>query len=138
VFDGYEALAIVGILVAIFLWGPGKIPELAKSVASAKAEYDKASKQLSSFTNMNSIITSQTNPQSPTSSPTGPQAPTAQTAEDPLVVAATSLGISTEGKTKAELAKEIQAQTTTKTSIGESCKHPLARLSGGGYQTPID
>ena len=112
-FDGYEALAIVGILVAIFLWGPGKIPELAKSVASAKAEYDKASKQLSSFTNVNSIITSQINPQTLTSSPTTSQPPTEQTAEDPIVVAAKSLGISTEGKTKAELAKEIQGQTAT-------------------------
>jgi sec-independent protein translocase protein TatA len=111
VFDGYEALAIVGILVAIFIWGPGKIPELAKSVASAKAEYDKASKQLSSFTNVNSIIASQTNPQTPTSSPTTSQPPTEQTAEDPIVIAAKSLGISTEGKTKAELVKEIQGQT---------------------------
>ena len=110
-FDGYEALAIVGILVAIFIWGPGKIPELAKSVASAKAEYDKASKQLSSFTNVNSIIASQTNPQTPTSSPTTSQPPTEQTAEDPIVIAAKSLGISTEGKTKAELVKEIQGQT---------------------------
>ena len=110
-FDGYEALVIVGVLVAIFLWGPGKIPELAKSVAAAKSEYDKASKQLSSFTNLNSIISSQTNPQAPTSSPTSSQPPTPQTAEDPIVVAATSLGISTEGKTKAELAKEIQGQT---------------------------
>ena len=111
-FDGYEALVIVGILVAIFLWGPGKIPELAKSVAAAKSEYDKASKQLSSFTNLNSIITSQTSPQAPTSQPpTTPLPPTTQTAEDPLVVAAKTLGISTEGKTKAELAKEIQGQT---------------------------
>ena len=110
-FDGYEALVIVGILVAIFLWGPGKIPELAKSVASAKAEYDKASKQLSSFTNLNSIITPQTNPQASTSPPATPSPPTTQTTEDPVVVAAKSLGISTEGKTKAELAKEIQGQT---------------------------
>ena len=110
-FDGYEALVIVGILVAIFLWGPGKIPELAKSVASAKAEYDKASKQLSSFTNLNSIITPQTNPQAPTSPPATPLPPTTQTTEDPVVVAAKSLGIGTEGKTKAELASEIQGQT---------------------------
>ena len=83
---GYEWLIIVAILLVIFLWGPQKLPELAKSIGLAKKEFDKAAKEIS-----NPVVTS---------------APSDSTA-DPLVVAARSLGISTEGKTKEQIAKEI-------------------------------
>lgn len=83
---GYEWLIVVGILLVVFLWGPQKLPELAKSIGQAKKEFDKAAKEVSS----------------PTTSAPAPEAPT-----DPLIVAARSLGISTEGKTKEQIAKEI-------------------------------
>jgi sec-independent protein translocase protein TatA len=84
---GYEWLIVVGILLVVFLWGPQKLPELAKSIGLAKKEFDKAAKEVSS-------------PQ-PTST-----TPSEQTT-DPLIAAAKSLGISTEGKTKEQIAKEI-------------------------------
>ena len=83
---GYEWLIIVGILLVVFLWGPQKLPELAKSIGLAKKEFDKAAKEMST----------------PTAT-----TPTTEASADPLIVAGKSLGIITEGKTKEEIAKEI-------------------------------
>lgn len=83
---GYEWLIVVGVLLVVFLWGPQKLPELAKSIGLAKKEFEKAAKEASN----------------PTVSASTPESPT-----DPLIVAAKSLGISTEGKTKEQIAKEI-------------------------------
>jgi len=93
---GYEWLIVVAILLVIFLWGPQKLPELARSIGLAKKEFDKAAKEASSTT----------------ASLTTPH--TTEPATDPLIVAARSLGISTEGKTKEEISKEIVDRTTKK------------------------
>jgi len=90
---GYEWLIVVGILLVVFLWGPQKLPELARSIGLAKKEFDKAAKEVSS--------------------PTG-SVSTAESPPDQLIVAAKSLGISTEGKTKEQIAKEIAERTATK------------------------
>jgi sec-independent protein translocase protein TatA len=96
---GYEWLIVVGILLVVFLWGPQKLPELARSIGLAKKEFEKAAKEAST-----SISTSSTASTSATS---------VQPATDPLIVAARSLGISTEGKTKEQIAKEIADKTPT-------------------------
>jgi sec-independent protein translocase protein TatA len=90
---GYEWLIVVGILLVVFLWGPQKLPELARSIGLAKKEFDKATKEA-------------------TSSITAPTP--AQPSTDPLIVAAKNLGITTEGKTKEEIAKEIADVTSKK------------------------
>ena len=90
---GYEWLIVLGILLVVFLWGPQKLPELAKSIGLAKKEFEKAAKEVSS-------------PSSSTS--------TSQPATDPLIVAAKNLGLSTEGKTKEEIAREIADKTSPK------------------------
>jgi len=92
---GYEWLVIVGILLVIFLWGPKKLPELARSIGLAKKEFEKSTKEISSITN-------------PTTSTT------TESEQDPLLVAAKSLSITTEGKTKEQIAKEIADKTTAK------------------------
>ncbi len=33
---GYEAIAIVAVLAVIFLWGPQKLPEMARSIWPGK------------------------------------------------------------------------------------------------------
>jgi sec-independent protein translocase protein TatA len=90
---GYEGLVIVAILIMIFLWGPQKLPELAKSIGQAKREFEKAAREASAVST------------TPTSMPSE------NPAQDPLIVAAKSLGITTEGKTKEDIAKEIAART---------------------------
>lgn len=93
---GYEWLIVVGILVVVFLWGPQKLPELARSIGLAKKEFEKAAKEA-------------------TTTATGSTGSTGQAASpDALIVAAKELGISTEGKTKEEIAKEIAERATKK------------------------
>jgi len=92
---GYEWLIVVGVLLVVFLWGPQKLPELARSIGLAKKEFEKAAKEVSSATSSTS-----------TAEPT--------TTSDPLITAAKNLGITTEGKTKEEIAKAIAEQTAKK------------------------
>jgi sec-independent protein translocase protein TatA len=118
--EGYEAITIVAILVIIFLWGPQKVPEIARSIAQAKREFDKAAKEASSLVDVKSItnpITDSisktiTSPQ--TSTPGIIQQTAIQPPQDPIITAAKSLGINTVGKTKEELALEIVNLTTKK------------------------
>jgi sec-independent protein translocase protein TatA len=91
---GYEWLVVVAVIVIIFMWGPSKLPELARSVGLARKEFEKASKEISS----------------PSASPTTENSST----ESALIVAAKELGISTEGKTKEEIAKEIAEKAAKK------------------------
>lgn len=116
--EGFDLLMIAAFLAIIFLWGPGKLPQMARGIGQAKAEYDKVLKQATSLTDLNSITKSITNPQTvpapQTLSASAPaQDATASTIEDPIITAAKSLGINTEGKTKEELAKEILTRTTS-------------------------
>lgn len=87
---GYEWLIVVAILLVVFLWGPQKLPELARSIGLAKKEFEKAAKEVGSTTS---------------------NATPAEASTDPLIVAAKSLGITTEGKTKEQIAKEISEKT---------------------------
>ncbi len=83
---GFELIAVVVILLILFLWGPQKLPEIAKSIGLARREFERATKEVAS------VSTSSTS--------TG-------SSEEPIIVAAKALGIKTEGKTKEDLAKEI-------------------------------
>jgi sec-independent protein translocase protein TatA len=94
---GFEAIIVVVILAAVFLWGPQKLPQMARSVALAKREFEKASKEIAS-------PSSDSPPLASTASPIA-------SSPEPLLVAAQALGISTEGKTKEQIAKEIAART---------------------------
>jgi sec-independent protein translocase protein TatA len=111
--EGFEAIAILAVLAIVFLWGPQKLPEMARSIGEAKREFDKASKGLSTLTDPTSMIKSQINAQlnPQTSTSTAAPAQTTQPVQDPIIVAAKSLGITTEGRTKEELAKEIVTRT---------------------------
>ena len=96
---GFEAITVVAILVILFIWGPQKLPEMARSIGLAKREFEKATKEMTTLA---------------TTATTAPSTSTASTQQDPLIVAAKSLGITTEGKTKEELANEIAQRTTKK------------------------
>ena len=81
---GYEWIIVLAIIVVLFVWGPQKLPEFARSIGLARKEIDKAYKEATS------------------PSPTQP-APEM----DPIIETAKKLGISTEGKTKAQISDEI-------------------------------
>ena len=91
---GYEWLIIIAILVVIFLWGPQKLPELARSLGLAKKEFEKTKQELTSPTSTETMQSSETTS---------------------LITAAKNLGIATEGKTKEEIAREV-AERTAKSS----------------------
>jgi sec-independent protein translocase protein TatA len=91
--DPFQILLILGVLAVILIWGPQKIPELARSIGRARKEFDDASKGL-------------TNPISP-SQP-------ALSASDPLTDTAHKLGINTQGKTRQEISDEIVKSAQTK------------------------
>ena len=84
---GFELIIVAVIIVAILLWGPKKLPELARSIGLARKEFEKASKEGETFTTQ--VLT--------------PPA----SAEDVLLKTAKDLGISTEGKTKDQISQEI-------------------------------
>jgi len=81
------------IVIVIFLWGPQKIPELARGLGRAKGEFEKASKEFQNEANMVA------------SSPATPKS-----ADQVLLETARQLGISTEGKTREQISAEIVAR----------------------------
>ncbi len=123
---GLDGLVIVAILIVLFLWGPSKVPEMARVIGQAKREFDKAAKEVTSVVDLQAItnpITDSINKtivNSPTSTPKISQQATTPPPQDPIIIAAKSLGINTLGKTKQELATEITDLTTKKQETGPS------------------
>jgi sec-independent protein translocase protein TatA len=85
---GYEWLVIGIIVVVIFIWGPSKLPEVARSFGQARKEFEKASKGLMPDTS-------------------GSTPHIENVASDSLVETALRLGIDTHGKTRQEISDEI-------------------------------
>ncbi len=95
--DATELIIIGVIAVVIFLWGPQKIPELARALGRAKREFDTASHEMTQAIN----------------TPQGQVAyAPAKSADEVLVETARKLGISTEGKTREQLSQEIVAKSS--------------------------
>ena len=93
-FDDPLQWIIIGVIViVIFLWGPQKIPELARGLGRAKGEFEKATKEFQNEANMVA------------SSPATPKS-----ADQVLLETARQLGISTEGKTREQISAEIVAR----------------------------
>ena len=96
---GFEWIVVVILVVVLLLWGPTKLPELARSIGLAKREFEKASKGLET-----ELTT----------------APTSKELEEDRKVLelAKSLGIETRGKTKAEILDEISKKLKEKGESG--------------------
>ncbi len=92
--DPLETLVAGIIILALIIWGPSKIPELARALGRAKREYEKASRGLEEEINKIAQLSSTESSQTVSS-------------DDKLIEIAKSLGINTEGKTRDEIAKEI-------------------------------
>lgn len=83
--SGWEWALIILIIVAILIWGPKKIPDLARALGQARGEFEKASRD---YTRL-------------------PEREPEPTSDDMLIETARKLGISTEGKTKEQISQEI-------------------------------
>lgn len=93
---------IIGVIVlAIFLWGPQKIPDIAKALGRARKEFDDASKGLEDTMSL-----------TPSSAPVpAPKPAPMMTGDQMLIDTARQIGISTEGKTREQISQEIIART---------------------------
>ncbi|HUI01279.1 MAG TPA: twin-arginine translocase TatA/TatE family subunit [Nitrososphaerales archaeon] len=114
--DPLELGTIAVILLVFFLWGPQKIPELARVIGQARKEFDNATKE---FQRVSTTIQNGTNPLlQPLSAPAAPAAPTprsalpqapssGKTGDQLLIEAARRLGIPTQGKTREQIQQDI-------------------------------
>ena len=82
---GWELIVIAAVIIIFFLWGPSKIPQLARSLGQVRKEYEKGSKGSSPGEEKSATIAPQ----------------------DALIDTAKKLGIATEGKTRDEISQEI-------------------------------
>jgi sec-independent protein translocase protein TatA len=103
----------IGVIVIILLlWGPQKIPDIARAIGKAKREFETASKQ---FQNMaNELNNPENNGSSQvqnlpdTMSLQDRQSPTPErTGDEILIETARKLGIMTQGKTREQISQEI-------------------------------
>ena len=97
--DPIQWVVIGVVVIALFLWGPQKIPDLARALGRARKEFDNASKE------MNDAMAGKV-PSSVTPTSTGVAAPE-KTGDQILIETARQLGISTEGKTRDQISAEI-------------------------------
>jgi sec-independent protein translocase protein TatA len=114
---GYEWIIVAGVLIVFFLWGPNKIPDLARAIGQAKREFDTASKELT-----NPLASGPASGPAWTSAPTQPMT----SADDALITTAKKLGITTEGKNRDEISNEI----LQKASANKSPPAPPVTLQG--------
>ncbi len=86
-----ELIVIAVIAVVFLMWGPKKIPELARSIGLARREFQAGTMEVDTTTT------------------TGTTAASVQTSvpRDDLIETARKLGIGTEGKTRQQISDEI-------------------------------
>lgn len=95
--DPIQWVVIGIVVVAIFLWGPQKIPQLAKALGSAKREFDNATKEF-----QGAVSSTVQAPSTVSNVMTGDQI---------LLDTARQLGIDTGGKTREQISQEIVSKT---------------------------
>ncbi|MBW2675597.1 MAG: twin-arginine translocase TatA/TatE family subunit [Deltaproteobacteria bacterium] len=86
---GWEWVVILMIALVIFLWGPSKIPEIARALGRAKGEFERGQREFEEAAKLEL------------------ERGSARSGDDVLVETARKLGISTEGKTMEQLSREI-------------------------------
>ena len=97
--EGWEWIVIGGVAIVIIMWGPAKIPEFARAIGRAKGEFNKASKEFEDAT----TVTTVSAPTAPSAQPIKPL----KSRDEILIETARTLGISTDGLTREQIAQEI-------------------------------
>ncbi|MEM0441470.1 MAG: twin-arginine translocase TatA/TatE family subunit [Candidatus Caldarchaeum sp.] len=90
--QGIEWVIVGIIIIVLFLWGPDKLPKIARSIGQAKKEFERAQR------NLEEDLAKAATP----APPSGSSAP-----DDKLIEVAKALNIPTEGKTRDEIARAI-------------------------------
>jgi len=100
--EGWEWLIIGAVVIVIILWGPAKIPQFARAIGRAKGEFNKASKE--------SEAEAAAVAASPNLTASPPTTAVIKSRDEVLVETAHKMGISTDGKTREEIAEEISVK----------------------------
>jgi len=92
---GIEWIIIIVLIVIFLIWGPSKIPELARSLGRAKKEFEKAVKEAEEVKEraLSSV-----------------DVQALKNDAEMLIDVAKKLGIPTEGRTKAEIYNDVMAK----------------------------
>lgn len=98
---GLEWIIVAVIIIVLLLWGPSQLPKMARALGEAKKEFKKAAKEAEEI---KTEVTESVRPFTETVSE----------ASDELIRIAKELGISTEGKTRDQIADEILKLTKKK------------------------
>ena len=110
--DPLQWIIIGVIVVVIFLWGPQKIPELARGLGRAKGEFEKATKE---FDAASKQVTAGAAPASPmTTTPQAAPAFLEKSGDQVLMETARALGIDTAGKSREQISQEIIAKSKSR------------------------
>jgi sec-independent protein translocase protein TatA len=110
--DPLELGVIAVMALVLFIWGPQKIPEVARMIGRARREFEDASKEIRNITNsMVPQVESGTAAKalrSLTETPPPPQT-SIRSGDQILIDTARKLGIATQGKTREQIQEEIVA-----------------------------
>lgn len=90
--DPLQWVVIAVVVIVFVMWGPKKIPELARALGTARKEFNEGSKQEA---------------QEASSGTTTDSPAAAASTGDALLDTAKKLGIDTEGKTREQISSEI-------------------------------
>jgi len=116
--DPMQWIVIGIVVIALLMWGPSKIPQLAASLGKARKEFDTARK---SFEHpMGALV--QTATQGPTAQSPVTQAPAEQpepSGDEVLIKTAREMGIATEGKSREQLSAEMVSKATQRAPVAQ-------------------
>ena len=105
---GIEWIVVAIVIVVLLLWGPSQLPKIAKAFGEAKKEFQKATKEAEE---MKKEVSEAVQPITETVSTATSEL---KKVDDKLLEVARQLGISTEGKTRDQIADEILKLTKKK------------------------
>ena len=99
--EGIEWLVVGFVILILFLWGPDKLPQIARSLGKAKREFDKAIQGIENEVRQ-------------TTSTITDGVVTSLTPDQKLIDLAKTLGINTQGLTRDQIAREILWRMSSK------------------------
>ncbi|RLG05476.1 MAG: twin-arginine translocase TatA/TatE family subunit [Thaumarchaeota archaeon] len=105
---GIEWIVVAIVLVVLLLWGPSQLPKIARAFGEAKKEFQKATKEVEKA---EKEVKEAVKPITETVSEATSEL---KKIDDKLLEVAKELGISTEGKTRDQIAEEILKLTKKK------------------------